>query len=128
MSINSESVYLPTNSNCRVVGIVTTSGMPMQSAARVPILVSFEVEEYPGPDNDPILTQGCTTQIPEINIDDRSLRNDSFKLKVKENSRTSSLSSHLMKKNMKRVNSARKLNKQAELMSKNDESIILDEN
>jgi len=39
------------------VGIVTTSGMPMQSAARVPILVSFEVEEYPGPDNDPSLQQ-----------------------------------------------------------------------
>ena len=54
----SESVYLPTNSNCRVVGIVVTSGAPMQSAARVPILISFEVEDYPGPDNDPILKQG----------------------------------------------------------------------
>ncbi len=50
-----DSVYLPTNTNCRVVGIVTTSGMPMQSAARVPILISFEVEDYPGPDNDPVL-------------------------------------------------------------------------
>lgn len=48
-------VYLPTNQTYRVVGIVTSSGMPMQSAARVPILVSFEVEDYPGPDNDPIL-------------------------------------------------------------------------
>ena len=27
----------------------------MQSAARVPILISFEVEDYPGPDRDPIL-------------------------------------------------------------------------
>lgn len=27
----------------------------MQSAARVPILISFEVEAYPGPDRDPIL-------------------------------------------------------------------------
>jgi len=27
----------------------------MQSAARVPILLSFEVEAYPGPDRDPIL-------------------------------------------------------------------------
>ena len=50
-----ECVYLPTNQTHRVVGIVTSSGMPMQSAARVPILVSFEVEDYPGPDNDPIL-------------------------------------------------------------------------
>jgi len=29
----------------------------MQSAARVPILISFEVEEYEGPDNDPILSK-----------------------------------------------------------------------
>jgi hypothetical protein len=29
--------------------------MPMQSAARVPILVSFEVEEYPGPDKDELM-------------------------------------------------------------------------
>ena len=48
-------VYLPTNQTSRVVGIVTSSGMPMQSAARVPILISFEVEAYPGPDNDPVL-------------------------------------------------------------------------
>ena len=51
-----ECVYLPTNQTCKVVGIVTSSGQPMQSAARVPILVSFEVEDYPGPDRDPILS------------------------------------------------------------------------
>ena len=50
-----ECVYLPTNQTCRVVGIVTSSGQPMQSAARVPILISFEVESYQGPDRDPIL-------------------------------------------------------------------------
>ena len=30
----------------------------MQSAARVPILISFEVENYAGPDEDPILVHG----------------------------------------------------------------------
>ena len=53
-------MYLPTNQTCRVVGIITNSGQPMQSAARVPILISFEVEEYPGPDRDPILLSGDT--------------------------------------------------------------------
>jgi hypothetical protein len=37
------------------VGIVTSSGNPMQSAARVPILISFEVENYAGPDHDVVL-------------------------------------------------------------------------
>ena len=37
-----ECVYLPTNQTCRVVGIVTSSGQPMQSAARVPILMRFD--------------------------------------------------------------------------------------
>lgn len=49
------NIYLPTNQKCHVVGIVTTSGAPMQSAARVPILVSFETQEYEGPDHDPKL-------------------------------------------------------------------------
>jgi len=30
----------------------------MQSAARVPIMISFEVEDYEGPDNDPVLHTG----------------------------------------------------------------------
>lgn len=50
-----DCVYLPTNQTYKVVGIVTNSGMPMQSAARVPILISFEVEDYAGPDKDQIL-------------------------------------------------------------------------
>ena len=37
---------------------MTSSGAPMQSAARVPIMISFEVEDYPGPDDDPILMPG----------------------------------------------------------------------
>ena len=41
------------------MGIVTTSGAPMQSAARVPIMISFEVEDYEGPDNDPVLVTGA---------------------------------------------------------------------
>ena len=53
-----DNVYLPTNQKCRVVGIVTSSGQPMQSAARVQILVSFEVQEYEEPDSDPNINKG----------------------------------------------------------------------
>mmetsp|Transcript_35345 Transcript_35345/g.54110 ORF Transcript_35345/g.54110 Transcript_35345/m.54110 type:complete len:121 (+) Transcript_35345:1599-1961(+) len=53
-----KNVYLPTNQRCKVVGIVTSSGQPMQSAARVPILVSFQVQEYEGPDSDPTINKG----------------------------------------------------------------------
>lgn len=42
----------------------------MQSAARVPILVSFEVEEYQGPDNDPILKSGTSLDLPNLDNPD----------------------------------------------------------
>lgn len=38
----------------------------MQSAARVPILVSFEVEDYQGPDDDPILKSNSTSDTLEV--------------------------------------------------------------
>jgi hypothetical protein len=52
--VNEEGIppcaYLPTNQNCKVNNIITTSGAPLQSAARVPIMISFEVEDFEGPD------------------------------------------------------------------------------
>lgn len=38
-----QDLYVPTNPDCRVLAHIPTSGAPMQSAAKVPILVAFTV-------------------------------------------------------------------------------------
>ena len=43
-------MYLPTNPDFKITSIVVESGSPMQSAAKVPILVAFNCEAFEGPD------------------------------------------------------------------------------
>ena len=46
----SKDIYLPSNPYYQVQSIIQNSGLPMQSAARVPIMVSFECVGFEGPD------------------------------------------------------------------------------
>lgn len=45
-----ELVYLPTNPRFKVQSIKLGSGRPMQSAAKCPIMVTFNCQEFEGPD------------------------------------------------------------------------------
>lgn len=44
-------LYLPTNPDMRVTSVEVTSGAPMQSAAKCPFLLVFNVEPWDGPDS-----------------------------------------------------------------------------
>jgi hypothetical protein len=95
---------------------VTTSGAPMQSAARVPILISFEVEDYEGPDNDPVLVTGGS-RVPE------KVKEVSLPLaKPAPLGRQASVSSVHFKKYLKKKSSARKSFRQDEEGKNNDDS------
>lgn len=43
-------IYLPTNPRYQIDAIKLDSGIPMQSAAKCPILVTFYCNKYGGPD------------------------------------------------------------------------------
>ena len=88
----------------------------MQSAARVPILVSFEVEDYPGPDNDPILKEGIERAADGV-FNDHTKHNQSSGILAKRSNSLSVVS----RKITKRLNAKKK----SELMR--NESIVMDE-
>ena len=47
-----KSVYLPTNPFFQVLKLKSDSGIPMQSAAKCPFLLTFICRRYVGPDID----------------------------------------------------------------------------
>lgn len=49
-------IYLPTNPNTKILEIIPDSAFSLQSAKKVPFIVSFQGQSYDGPDSDYIST------------------------------------------------------------------------
>ena len=62
ITVDGDNLYLPTAPNKLVRGILLDSGIPLQSAAKVPILVSFTVVDKDGDPND-IKPQGLIFKV-----------------------------------------------------------------
>ncbi|XVF01443.1 hypothetical protein REPUB_Repub04eG0089700 [Reevesia pubescens] len=62
IQLEGEDLYLPTAPNKLVRGIQVDSGIPLQSAAKVPILIKFNVVDRDGDQND-IKSQACIFKV-----------------------------------------------------------------
>ncbi|KAL4281053.1 hypothetical protein GQ457_03G003850 [Hibiscus cannabinus] len=62
IQLNGKDLYLPTAPNKLVRGIKLDSGIPLQSAAKVPIMITFYVMDRDGDEND-IKPQACIFKV-----------------------------------------------------------------
>ncbi|KAG4159921.1 hypothetical protein ERO13_D02G202895v2 [Gossypium hirsutum] len=62
IQVNGKDLYLPTAPNKLVRGIRVDSGIPLQSAAKVPIMITFNVIDRDGDEND-IKPQACIFKV-----------------------------------------------------------------
>lgn len=59
-----DQLYLPTDPSKLVKGIELDSGIPLQSAAKVPIMITFDVVDKDGDPND-LKLQACIFKVSE---------------------------------------------------------------
>lgn len=62
IEMDGEDLYLPTAPNKLVRGIRVDSGIPLQSAAKVPIMITFNVIDRDGGEND-VKPQACIFKV-----------------------------------------------------------------
>jgi len=62
IEMDGEDLYLPTAPNKLVTGIRVDSGIPLQSAAKVPIMITFNVVDRDGDRND-VKPQACIFKV-----------------------------------------------------------------
>lgn len=65
IQLDGDDLYLPTAPNKLVKGIQVNSGIPLQSAAKVPIMITFDVADKDGDPND-IKPQACIFKASSI--------------------------------------------------------------
>jgi phosphatidylinositol 4-kinase A len=62
ITVEGDDLYLPTATNKIVRGIQLDSGIPLQSAAKVPIMITFNVIDKEGDPND-VMPQACIFKV-----------------------------------------------------------------
>lgn len=62
-----DDLYLPTAPSKLVRGIQVDSGIPLQSAAKVPIMITFNVVDREGDPND-VKPQACIFKVSHHNV------------------------------------------------------------
>lgn len=62
IQVDGDDLYLPTATNKLVKGIQVDSGIPLQSAAKVPIMITFNVIDRDGDKND-VKPQACIFKV-----------------------------------------------------------------
>lgn len=65
IELDGEDLYLPTATTKLVTGIQVDSGIPLQSAAKVPIMITFNVVDRDGDKND-VKPQACIFKVGSI--------------------------------------------------------------
>lgn len=65
--MDSDALYLPTDPNKLVKGIELESGIPLQSAAKVPIMITFDVVNKDG-DHNQLMRQACIFKVHNLNL------------------------------------------------------------
>lgn len=62
IQLQGDDLYLPTAPNKLVRGIQVNSGIPLQSAAKVPIMITFDVVDRDGDEKD-VKPQACIFKV-----------------------------------------------------------------
>lgn len=65
IQVEGDALYLPTDPTKLVKGIELDSGIPLQSAAKVPIMITFDVVDKEG-DHNQLMRQACIFKVGRV--------------------------------------------------------------